>query len=204
MASSVQPTYWITGEDRRKLVLQRIYDSACEVAAERGLDQLDIDVIAQRTGCSRATVYRHAGGKNAIRGAVLARTAAQIVASVQEKITELTGGERIVATILFTLKAVRANTVSATVLAGAAHPTTNSSRCTTREWAAATAKLAGLDPECSFAGRWMVRVILSLLFWPMPTKDMEEQTVRSLVAPMLECRQPTNGIGSLPHTNGHA
>ncbi len=181
---------WMTGEGRRKLVVERIYDSACELIAENGFDRLDVDAIAHRTGCSRATVYRHVGGKHAIRGALLARTATQIATAVQEQVSKFSGEERIVRTILCTLSAVRTNAVSATALAGAlTHPSANSSVLPSRELVAATVKLAGLDPDHPLAGRWMVRVVLALLFWPMPNKDIEEQTVRSLVAPMLECKQ---------------
>jgi AcrR family transcriptional regulator len=40
-------------------------------------DALDIDTLANRVDCSRATSYRYAGGKAQIRDAVIARAASR-------------------------------------------------------------------------------------------------------------------------------
>ena len=48
-----------------------------------GLDAFDVDSLAARVHCSRATIYRHVGGKAEIRDAVLVRAAARIVATVR-------------------------------------------------------------------------------------------------------------------------
>src|SRR5215471_10919491 len=61
-----------------------------------GLEAFDMDVLAARVHCSRATIYRYAGGKAQIRDAVLLRLAARIVESVRRAVKDLSGAERVV------------------------------------------------------------------------------------------------------------
>ena len=48
-----------------------------------------MDALAARVHCSRATIYRYAGGKGRIRDAVLLRLAARIVDSVRRAVKDL-------------------------------------------------------------------------------------------------------------------
>ena len=51
---------------------------------------LDIDTLATRVHCSRATIYRYAGGKAEIRDAVVARGCRTItIESVREAVQKL-------------------------------------------------------------------------------------------------------------------
>ena len=75
---------WLVGGDRRSAAAERIYDAATDLIAHDGMDAFDIDILAARVHCSRATIYRHAGGKAEIRDAVLIRSAARIVETVRE------------------------------------------------------------------------------------------------------------------------
>ena len=77
---------WLVGEDRRAAGAERIYTAAMDLVIRDGIDALDIDVLAARVHCSRATIYRHAGGKAEIRDAVLARAAARIVDTVRQAV----------------------------------------------------------------------------------------------------------------------
>jgi AcrR family transcriptional regulator len=63
---------WLVGGDRRTIAAERIYAAATELIAREGLDALGIDTLAGRVQCSRATIYRYAGGKAEIRDAVRA------------------------------------------------------------------------------------------------------------------------------------
>ena len=90
---------WLVGGDRRSVASDRIYAAATDLIARDGLDAFDIDALAKRVHCSRATVYRYAGGKAEIRDAVLARVALRIVDSVRETVADLTGPERVVTAI---------------------------------------------------------------------------------------------------------
>src|ERR1700756_5209983 len=100
---------WLVGGDRRSVASERIYAAATDLIARGGLDALDIDTLAKRIHCSRATVYRHAGGKAEIRDAVLARAALRIVDSVRESVEDLTGPERVVTAITAAWERIRSD-----------------------------------------------------------------------------------------------
>ena len=74
---------WLVGGDRGAAAAERIYAAATDVIARDGFEAFDIDALAVRVHCSRATIYRHAGGKAEIRDAVLVRAAARIVEEVR-------------------------------------------------------------------------------------------------------------------------
>lgn len=75
---------WLAGGERQELAAERIYAAAAELTRERGLDALHVDAVAARAGCSRATLYRHVGGKRAIVDGLVARGAAAVARQVAE------------------------------------------------------------------------------------------------------------------------
>ena len=83
VGSMVVRNDWLVGGDRRTAAADRIYAAATDLIARDGFEAFDIDALAARVHCSRATIYRHAGGKAEIRDAVLVRAAAQIVETVR-------------------------------------------------------------------------------------------------------------------------
>src|SRR5207302_8225766 len=90
---------WLVGGDRREVAAQRIYAAATDMITRGGPDAFDIDTLAQRVHCSRATIYRYVGGKAEIRDAVVARAASRIIETVRETVEDMTGPERIVTAI---------------------------------------------------------------------------------------------------------
>ncbi len=64
---------WVVGGDRGAVAAERIYSAAAQLMLRDGLDALDIDALAEQVHCSRATIYRYAGGKAHIRDVVLLR-----------------------------------------------------------------------------------------------------------------------------------
>src|SRR5246500_4283570 len=92
---------WLVGRDRHSEAAERIYAAAADLISQHGYEAFTIDALAGRGHCSPATIYRHAGGKAAIRDAVVAIQAARIVDTAREAIKDLTGPDRVVtATIL--------------------------------------------------------------------------------------------------------
>jgi AcrR family transcriptional regulator len=49
---------WLFADGRRAAAAERIYDAAGELISRDGFDNFSIDVLAQSTHCSRATIYR--------------------------------------------------------------------------------------------------------------------------------------------------
>jgi AcrR family transcriptional regulator len=169
---------WLAGGDRTTLAVEKICAAAADAVATRGLDRLSIEDVADRAGCSRATVYRHVGGKRELRDAALARSIARIRAEVAAAVAGLDGEERVARAILVSLETVRTDPVAAGLLTGA--PVGRSLIDSPRLAATATA-LAGLPVGDALASEWVVRVVLALLYWPMLPAD-EEAAVRRFVA----------------------
>jgi AcrR family transcriptional regulator len=174
---------WLVGGDRRSVASERIYAAATDLIARGGLDALDIDTLAKRIHCSRATVYRYAGGKAEIRDAVLGRAALRIVGSVRETVEDLTGAERVVTAISVALERIRSDPLGQLLISSirGAQGTT---------WLAGSPLLAdfardlsGLGDRDSDAARWVIRVVLSLLFWPTGDADAERAMLERFVAP---------------------
>lgn len=108
---------WLAGGDRHDLATERIYAAAADLIARRGLERFDLDSLATAAHCSRATLYRHAGGKAQIRNEVLARSARRINNAVLNAARDLTGGDRIVKAITVALREIRSDPVASQAFA---------------------------------------------------------------------------------------
>ena len=167
------------GGDRRTVAAERIYAAAADMMARNGFADIDIDALAGVVHCSRATVYRHAGTKAQIRDAVLARSAAKIVDTVRAAVAGRTGADRVQTAIFVALEQIRADPLAATVV-GAPGARSLTASDAVMGFATEFAGVADDDPE---AAGWIVRVVLALLFWPVPDAVAEKQFVRRFVAP---------------------
>jgi AcrR family transcriptional regulator len=173
---------WLVGGDRRTVATERIYDAATDLITREGPDAFDIDTLAARVHCSRATIYRYVGGKAEIRDAVVARAAARIVETVRQTVENLDGPERVVTAITVALKLIRSDPLG--------HLMFSSLRANDVVWLTGSPLLAGFATELTGltdrdpqAALWVVRVVLSLLFWPVGDSATERQVVQRFVAP---------------------
>lgn len=173
---------WLIGGERRTMAAERIYDAALDLISRHGLDAFDIETLAARVHCSRATVYRYAGGKAEIRDAVVARGAARIVESVRDSVKKLDGPERVVSAITVALTLIRSDPLGQLMF--------SSARANDLGWLTGSPLLAGFATELTGltdrdpqAALWVVRVVLSLLYWPVGDDAAEREVVRRFVAP---------------------
>ncbi|KAA1431054.1 TetR/AcrR family transcriptional regulator [Mycolicibacter arupensis] len=174
---------WLVGADRRTAGAERIYAAATDLVMRDGLEALDIDVLADRVHCSRATIYRHAGGKAEIRDAVLARAAARIVDTVREAVAGRSGADRVVAAIAVALQRIRADPLGQ-LMVGSVRGTQELTRLAGSPLLADFARdLSGLGDDDHDAAQWVVRVVLSLLCWPIGDARTEQQILERFVAP---------------------
>ncbi|MDP7726178.1 TetR/AcrR family transcriptional regulator [Mycobacterium sp. TY814] len=172
---------WVIGADRRAMAAERIYAAATDLIARHGLDALDIDMLAANVHCSRATVYRYAGGKAEIRDAVLRRAAAGIIDSVRSAVAGLSGQERVVTAITLALKRIRSDPMSRLMLSSGADAMGGlTASPLLADLASELAGLADTDPQ---AAQWVVRVVLSLVSWPAENAAAEHELVQRFVAP---------------------
>lgn len=174
---------WLTGGDRRALAVERIYSVTADLVSRAGFDAVSIDDVAERAGCSRATVYRYVGGKSGLRTGVLARSSARIAEAIQREIGELQGSERVVAAITESIRAVRADAVASKFLAEAAPDEIRRFLAGSPQLAQTATVLTGLDTAQPLAAQWTVRVVLSLLIWPADSPATERQLIEQFVAP---------------------
>ncbi|WP_046316716.1 TetR family transcriptional regulator [Mycobacterium sp. UM_Kg1] len=173
---------WLLGAERRAAAADRIYAAATELVLRDGLEAFDIETLAEHVHCSRATIYRYAGGKAQIRDAVLLRLAARIVDSVRTAVQDLTGPERMVKAITVALEHIRADPVR-NMMDGV----TNGRDLTELPASPVLGRLAvdltGIAADDPQAAQWIVRVVMSLAIWPIGDTQTELQMVRRFVAP---------------------
>jgi AcrR family transcriptional regulator len=173
---------WLVGGDRRAAATERIYAAATEMITREGPDGFDIDTLAKRVHCSRATVYRYAGGKAEIRDAVITRSAARIVEAVRQSVENMSGRERVVTAIVVALRLIRADPLYRLMI--------DPVRSGEMAWLTGSpllvefaAELTGLTDGDAQAAHWVVRIVLSLMYWPVGDDEAEQQLVERFVAP---------------------
>jgi len=177
---------WLVGGDRRAIATGRIYAAATDLLARAGPDSFDIDTLAKRVHCSRATIYRYVGGKAEIRDTVVTRAASRIIESVRHSVQSMSGPQRVVTATTLALKLIRADPLYQLMI--------SPSRANEMAWLTGSPLLAGFatdltgltdDPQ---AARWVVRVVLSLMSWPTGDDETERQLVERFVAPAFTHR----------------
>ncbi len=178
---------WLVGGDRRAIAAERIYAAATDMITREGLDAFDINSLAKRVHCSRATIYRYVGGKAEIRDAVVARVASRIVETVRQTVDTMSGPERVATAITVALKLIRADPLRQLMISPV--------RANEMVWLTGSPLLAGFateltglsdrDPE---AAQWVVRVVLSLMYWPVEDERAERELVQRFVAPAFAKR----------------
>jgi len=173
---------WLVGGDRRAIAVERIYAAATDMLTRDGPDAFDIDTLANRVHCSRATIYRYVGGKAEIRDGVVARAASRIIESVRQTVENMSGPERVVTAITVALKLIRADPLYQLMISPV--------RANDMVWLTGSPLLAGFATELTGltdrdpqAAHWVVRVVLSLMYWPAGDDEAERQLVERFVAP---------------------
>ncbi|BBY83104.1 TetR/AcrR family transcriptional regulator [Mycolicibacterium pulveris] len=173
---------WLIGGERRGAAAERIYAAATDLIVREGLDAFDIDTLAARVHCSRATIYRYAGGKAQIRDAVLLRLAARIVDSVRAAVQDLSGTERVVQAITVAIEHIRSDPIRQ-MMAGLSAGRDLTELPSSPVLARLAADLTDITDADPYAAQWIVRVVMSLAVWPIGDNDVERQVVERFVAP---------------------
>jgi AcrR family transcriptional regulator len=173
---------WLFDGGRRATATERIYAMATELIVRDGFDAFNVDALAARTHCSRATIYRYVGGKKQIRDAVLSSTAARIIETVRSSVEGRAGPERVLTAIEVAVAEIRTDPMGQLFL--------DSARGGGWTWLTASpvvadfaTELTGLAGDDAPAARWIVRLVMSLLFWPDADPRAEHQMLQRFVAP---------------------
>lgn len=172
---------WVVGGDRQAAAADRIYAAATDLVLAKGLDAFGIDALASRLHCSRATIYRYAGGKAQIRDAVLLRLAASIIDTVRSAVVGMSGQQRVIVAISVALEQIRSDPLRRVMLESGHSPQPGELHASPM-LSHLAAELTGItnDPE---AAQWIVRVVVSLALWPTPNHRAEQAALQRFVAP---------------------
>jgi AcrR family transcriptional regulator len=169
---------------------EKILAAAEKAFVEVGVSHAGMAEIAEAAGCSRGTLYRYFKSRHELHLAYVEWKGLAIAERVQAEIAGLEDpAERTAAAILGAVREVRANPGTAAWFAhGAAGMGTRMSQS-----ARVIEKLAGAfgefvpsrGNEGRLQGRWMVRVIVSLLANPGQDEAEERALVERFVVPSL-------------------
>jgi AcrR family transcriptional regulator len=173
---------WLVGRDRHDEAAERIYAAAAVLMSRHGYDGFSIDALAAAVHCSPATIYRHTGGKTAIRDAVLGLQSERILDSVRDAIAGLAGPERVVTATTVALQRLRADPLAKVMRSMVAIPGDEwlTDSPTVNHFAT---EMVGLSTPDPLAAQWLIRTFLALWYWPLKDPDAEAQMVRRFLGP---------------------
>ena len=180
---------WVVGGDRRTAAAERIYAAATDLVIRDGLDALEVDAVAAAVHCSRATVYRHAGGKAQIRDAVLMRLAAGIIDDVRRAVHGRSGSDRMIVAITVALERIRSDPLRRLMFSTGSGPDLRELH-SSPVLAHLAAELTGITDEDPQAAHWIVRVVVSLAYSPITSVRDEREVLRRFVAPAFDRGRP--------------
>jgi len=173
---------WLLGRDRRSEAAERIYAAAADLISHVGYDAFTIEALAAKIHCSPATIYRHAGGKAAIRDAVVAIQATRILDTVRDAIKDLSGPERVVTATIVALQRLHSDPL--VHLMRTMHLAPGSEWLTTSPVVTGfAAEMLGQDNPDPLASQWLIRVFLALWCWPLKDAAAERVIVERFLGP---------------------
>jgi AcrR family transcriptional regulator len=176
---------WVVGGDRRAAAAERIYSAAADLMIRDGLDALDIDSLAEKVHCSRATIYRYAGGKAHIRDTVLLRIAAGITDTVRAEVNGLTGSERVVTAIVVALQQIRSHPIRRLMMTSIKAPALSDLH-SSPVLSTMAAELTGITDDDPAAALWIVHVVMSMAYLPLGDEQIEAEILHRFVSPAFD------------------
>jgi AcrR family transcriptional regulator len=189
---------WLS-ERRTEVAADRILDAAEELFTRHDPSSVGMNEIAKAAGCSRATLYRYFENREALRTAYVHRETYRLSDAIKEQISGITDPrERLSAGIATTLRLVRESPALASWFAVTQPPIgaelAEQSDVITALAAAFVNSLGADDPAIvESRGRWLVRVITSLLIFPGRDAADEQAMVEEFVVPTVVPVEQTAG-----------
>jgi AcrR family transcriptional regulator len=181
---------WLA-QRRTEVAADRILDAAEELFTRHDPASVGMNEIAKAAGCSRATLYRYFENREALRSAYVNRETYRLFDAIKEQISGVTDPhERLTAGIVTTLRLVRQSPALASWFATTRPPIggemAEHSDVITALAAAFVNSLGASDPATTERrGRWLVRVITSLLIFPGRDAAEELAMVEEFVVPIV-------------------
>src|ERR1700727_303503 len=191
---------WLA-ERRTEGGADRILDAAEELFPRHDPGSVGMNEIAKAAGCSRATLYRYFDNREALRNAYVHRETHRLSEAIDERIRGIEDPrDRLVAGIVTTLRPVPQSPALPAWFATTAPPIgaelAEQSDVITA-LATAFAPSLGDDHPANVAGRgrWLVRVITSLLIFPGRDEADEREMPTEFVAPVVVPAEQVDELG---------
>ena len=180
-------------EEQVDLAVDKILEAASKAFADLGVSRTRMGHIAQYAGCSRGTLYRYFKTRDELDLAYINRSARLLSARLKSELAEITDPrERMVEGILRAVQEVRDSPGMAAWFdphaSGRTARVSHASQVINALSVAFVERLLGLDrhdPSSEEQGRWLVRVVVSLLTMPGESAEEERVLVERFVAPGL-------------------
>jgi len=177
---------WLLGDARQDRATQAILAAARQVLQDRGLERFTAEAVAAAAGCSRATLYRHVGGKRALLDALLTASGAEIAREVLARVGDRTGPERVVAGFTAALERVRSDPPITTFLRRSVATDVELGRAA--DLTALASRITGVEDPAALT--LVYRTFLSLVLWPLADTDHERAVIERLAAGLPVGAQP--------------
>jgi AcrR family transcriptional regulator len=181
---------WLSAR-RTEVAADWILDAAEELFTRHDPGSVGMNEIARAAGCSRATLYRYFENREALRTAYVHRETHRLADRIKDQISHVDDpGERLIAHVTTTLRLVRESPALAAWFA-TAHPPIGAEMAEHSEviaaLAAAFVNSLGADDQtvAESRGRWLIRVITSLLIFPGRDAADERTMVEQFVVPIV-------------------
>jgi AcrR family transcriptional regulator len=181
---------WLSAH-RTEVAADRILDAAEELFTRHDPASVGMHEIARAAGCSRATLYRYFENREALRTAYVHRETHRLSDTINDQISGIDDPrERLVAGIATTLRLVRESPALAAWFVTTQPPIggemAEQSELITALAAAFVNSLGADHPAITESrGRWLVRVITSLLIFPGRNAADEQAMVEAFVVPVV-------------------
>ena len=181
---------WLAGR-RTEVAADRILDAAEELFTRHDPGSVGMNEIAKAAGCSRATLYRYFDNREALRNAYVHRETHRLSEAIDKRIHGIEDPRgRLIAGIVTTLRLVRESPALSAWFATTGPPIgaeLAEQSDVIAALAAAFVSSLGADHPANVAGRgrWLVRVITSLLIFPGHDEADERAMLAEFVAPVV-------------------
>lgn len=181
---------WLS-ERRTEVAADRILDAAEELFTCQDPGSVGMNEIAKAAGCSRATLYRYFENREALRTAYVHRETYRLADVIKKQVSGIADPrKRLVAYVTTTLRLVRESPALAAWFATTHSPIggemAEQSEVIPALAAAFVNSLGADDPAIvERRGRWLVRVITSLLIFPGRDAAEEQAMIEEFVVPIV-------------------
>ena len=179
---------WLLGSARAETARNRLVEIAGTLIAQRGVDKFDLNELAARSHCSRATVYRHTGGKQQLLEAVFVSTSTRLTHTVNAAVSDRTGLDRARTAIAVAVREMRSDRIARQFLRSRHVGQQALAASRSPALAEVAAALIGLDPADTITTSTAVRGVLALVLWPPADNADEPHLIEALAVGLLAAR----------------